>query len=1133
MIDLSDTFQIPKVNEMFPRVGYVWITSPFSSTSWQDCCMNHDGSTFVVAESSGGAGRLWYWFSGTSWKVFYPTGDTAENWISVCCDYIGNKIIAVTNNGHVWCSTNRGVDWTELDPTGTTGVEVWARVRMSGDGLVILLGTAAAKLWLSKDGGTTWAETKPAGEANGNWKNLAVNTDGEYMIAASYTGRLFITNDCADTWVERSPIGDYLTKAWWRCCISNDGLIMYVTIYNGRVYRSLDGGVTWAEVVVEAAADYPWYAIECSWDAQVIYIARNLGSAWMSLDGGDSWAISGISSANCYGTCVSDDGKSLGVICNNSYIWYSLPATSTEPVPIVYGALIDGSKPIWKCPFIGATTSMFWYAYAAHTVMSVNGGNEVIIYKDGVALLGSAYNFYPCYSWGGITFALITFSTSQGTSTISAQGSGKWNGVTGECTDNIVDILDDFLAVECGMADIIEGASNLLTGWTNVSYGTFTTSGPNVTSAIWSVGEAYACSNSLYLSTGKRYKLTCNIKRISGASGAWPTFYMCAVDHTRIQELGGGCAYTGRYEEVNIYFIAIAGSDHLEVVDSVAVSWKTETFTLYEMAEIDLDASSKAATKQLFTSQQYTAAGVQQEDMTYWDIMTEMMGSFLGWCYMNGEGVPTLSIDDGVTSQAGAIVVPRSEAPLVEARMRRENLINQIRGDFAYNYLDSEFSIQSETTDCRDLVSQGVFGIREPDPYEFPWCRDITSVKKMQDIIVSRYKDPCYEIEVQDQSLKRLYVDVGDVIAYSADSLYDKLGSPLRNQLWRVISVMPDFEKAMITFRALQTQYYLTVPTNHILNGNMETWSGGAAHHPDSWTLGGSIGPAIAREDGLSLYNSDFSAGEDSWTATQGTAAGNIDSIGGLNDWLRYTCNAANAVHRLNRALATMVVGESYRLTFTYYIPTSNSILSALTVNSGTGTYNISAVSGLAITNTATVYTVDFTCQETGFMIYGNNAAVFQDAGGDDVFYIKDFKCERTANMVKNGSYSAKLTCGTVDGYLYQDVHTVLGIDYWKGKTITFGAWVWCAVGSTAELIVMDGVLTSPPNWHTGTSNWQWMTVTATIDAAATSLSVLCYIRYNASSQVAYFDQAVLVEGTYIDPAMYPLSGITRDMTVY
>jgi hypothetical protein len=43
----------------------------------------------------------------------------------------------------------------------------------------------------------------------------------------------------------------------------------------------------------------------------------------------------------------------------------------------------------------------------------------------------------------------------------------------------------------------------------------------------------------------------------------------------------------------------------------------------------------------------------------------------------------------------------------------------------------------------------------------------------------------------------------------TVDFLYDSIGSPLYNQVWKVISVKPDFSKANVTFRALQTPYYL------------------------------------------------------------------------------------------------------------------------------------------------------------------------------------------------------------------------------------------------------------------------------------------------------------------------------------
>jgi hypothetical protein len=86
----------------------------------------------------------------------------------------------------------------------------------------------------------------------------------------------------------------------------------------------------------------------------------------------------------------------------------------------------------------------------------------------------------------------------------------------------------------------------------------------------------------------------------------------------------------------------------------------------------------------------------------------------------------------------------------------------------------------------------------------------LTSVQKVQDLIVAKFKDPLYEITINDATPKHYDVDVGAIIIFSADSLYGKDGNPLRNHFWRVLSVQPDLSKMTAKFRTVQTEYYLT-----------------------------------------------------------------------------------------------------------------------------------------------------------------------------------------------------------------------------------------------------------------------------------------------------------------------------------
>jgi hypothetical protein len=136
------------------------------------------------------------------------------------------------------------------------------------------------------------------------------------------------------------------------------------------------------------------------------------------------------------------------------------------------------------------------------------------------------------------------------------------------------------------------------------------------------------------------------------------------------------------------------------------------------------------------------------------------------------------------------------------------------------------------------------------------------------------------------------------------------------------------------------------------------------------------------------VYTSDFSAGSDSWSATNGVVAGNIDGIGGYDDVLRFTCSAAAATHNAYKGTGSgITANKKYKASLEYYIPSTNSNIDGLMFG-GSGAYT-------AIQNTLdawTAITFEYTAPNVNFMCaaYDGASASFTDAGADDVFYIKN-----------------------------------------------------------------------------------------------------------------------------------------------
>ena len=111
-------------------------------------------------------------------------------------------------------------------------------------------------------------------------------------------------------------------------------------------------------------------------------------------------------------------------------------------------------------------------------------------------------------------------------------------------------------------------------------------------------------------------------------------------------------------------------------------------------------------------------------------------------------------------------------------------------------------------------------------------------------------------------------------------------------------------------------------------------------------------------------------------------------------------------------------------------------------------------------------------------------------------------------------SYSAKLTRVGTNNLLTQDIQGTKGYTYFRGKTLTFGCWVYATVADRARLRLSDGTQATYSSLHTGNSTWQWLTATITVDVSATNIYVQCGIVTGDTS--AYFDGAICVEGSSI-----------------
>jgi len=115
----------------------------------------------------------------------------------------------------------------------------------------------------------------------------------------------------------------------------------------------------------------------------------------------------------------------------------------------------------------------------------------------------------------------------------------------------------------------------------------------------------------------------------------------------------------------------------------------------------------------------------------------------------------------------------------------------------------------------------------------------------------------------------------------------------------------------------------------------------------------------------------------------------------------------------------------------------------------------------------------------------------------------------KETTIVKSGSQSIKLVASATNtNSLYQLIHLKTGISFWQGKTISLGVWVYSSTAASAFISIADGVGETLSSFHSGSSAWEFLTVTRTIDVNATFVklhTVRC-----SNSDTTYADGAIL-----------------------
>lgn len=308
---------------------------------------------------------------------------------------------------------------------------------------------------------------------------------------------------------------------------------------------------------------------------------------------------------------------------------------------------------------------------------------------------------------------------------------------------------------------------------------------------------------------------------------------------------------------------------------------------------------------------------------------------------------------------------------------------------------------------------------------------------------------------------------------------------------------------------------------NLLSNSGFGVWSNGVLAN---------VGSAVVADDCADDGTADW------------TASGAGSSIAFDTDHYELTTSGGAAQFYIEGAVTN---GKLYRVTMEVKDGTSAGVVVTLQGHDGIATYT-----GAQITTTASFVSHTFTWKANATVdgrcmirvttdLSGNNieiknvtlyevtpGCIAADALAPDGWY-KDstldvYREHQGATYTQNGAYyGLRMVPSAVSDYILFP-NNYSSERWWynrfKGRQVTFGAWVKTSTASHARLNISDGS-NHYSSYHTGGGDWEWITVTHTISSSATQFYVM--VQLALASGDVYVCQPMAVFGSSLPEGTY------------
>lgn len=278
-----------------------------SNFNWFRARSSLDGRIIYVGkyDTGGATGRLYRSMDyGINWTQLNPTGsDVGYNATHIACSYDGKTVLVASNYGEatpvgkVYISSDYGDTFTELQPGGAVQQE-WT-VALSGDGQVALIGSAGVdgRLWKSVSPFSSFTDMQPNGDENKKWRSMSMDYDGSVMCATRLvTGgdakNFFVSVNSGTNWTDRSIATS--NGSGMETAMSRDGSVIAFPMQGSAssdfLYLSTDSGTSFSSINPLGATTQYWRGVAVSQDGKKITVGSNSGRIYSSVNQGSSWA---------------------------------------------------------------------------------------------------------------------------------------------------------------------------------------------------------------------------------------------------------------------------------------------------------------------------------------------------------------------------------------------------------------------------------------------------------------------------------------------------------------------------------------------------------------------------------------------------------------------------------------------------------------------------------------------------------------------------------------------------------------------------------------------------------------------------------------------------------------------------